>query len=92
MNRLVQILKTLKKAKNLFVVFASVLLLSACDDCSTVQDYVSEGSGTNCFLCPIFKILTESASMAAKNSWDLFASDLAYVSSFATAIYIAFNT
>ena len=92
MNRLVQILKTLKKAKNLFVIFASVLLLSACDDCSTIQDYTSEGSGNNCFLCPIFDILTESASQAADRSWGLFASDLAYVVLFATAIYIAFNT
>jgi hypothetical protein len=92
MSEIKNIFEKLKKAKRFWVMLVPVLLLSACDGCPTVQDYASRGQGSNCLLCPIFDILTQSSASAAQSSWNTFAGGLANVVLFATAIHIAFNT
>ncbi len=77
--------------KKLLLLIVPIFLCS-CDECPTYQEYLTEGIGNNCALCGLFSILTETASVAANNSWDTFASSLTAVVVIATAIYIAFNT
>ena len=92
MEALKQILKKVSKVRKNFLALASVFVLSACDECLTYQEYVSEGKDGNCLLCPLFTVLTESAAKVANNSWNMFASELSYVVMYVTAIYIAFFT
>ena len=64
-----QIYERIKKAKRNLLVFACLLLLCACDDCPTYQEFKSSGIGSNCLLCPLFDVLRKSASDIANQSW-----------------------
>lgn len=68
---------------------ALVMFLSACEDCSTIQDYISEGTGANCFFCPMYDLLTESATNIANIAWGRLAAALQPVVCIVSAIYIA---
>jgi hypothetical protein len=82
-----------KKRVKLFALLLCFLFISACgDDCQTLQDYINDGTGTKCFACPLFKILTNSASQVAQNSWDALAPALQTVIALIAAIYIAVYT
>lgn len=92
MNKIRQILRFLDRNKKNFLLLSLVFALSACDECLTFQNYKNDGIGNNCLLCPLFKILTESAEQVANTAWDAFANGLAQVVLTATMILIAFNT
>lgn len=88
-----QIFERLLKVRKSFLALCLVFILTACnDDCPTFQEFKAEGSGNNCLLCPLFEVLTQAASKAANSSWNMFASELAVVIMYATALYIAFFT
>lgn len=89
-NNITRILQ--HKVKTLLLL-AVLMFLSACgDDCSTIQDYFNEGIGNNCFLCPLFDIISDAGSSAAQKSWSNFAKDLQGVVAIAAAIYVAIRT
>ncbi|MBR5154570.1 MAG: hypothetical protein IKW58_02480 [Alphaproteobacteria bacterium] len=92
MDKFEKIFSLLKRLKKSILLFGCILLLSACDKCLTFQDYKSEGLGAGCALCPLFKVLTASATQAANGSWVRFADPLKDVILVTTAIFIAFNT
>ena len=93
MTRVFDIIKKLKRSAKTLLTLVCVLFLSSCDDCPTVQYYLSNGTGeSNCFLCSFFKIITQTATNAANQSWDMFSYDLSQVVMVATVIYIAFFT
>ena len=77
--------------KTLLLVFVSLFLCS-CEECPTYQTYLNRGIANNCLLCELFDILTKSATTAANNSWNTFATPLIPVVVIATAIYVAFYT
>lgn len=77
--------------KTLLLVFVSLFLCS-CEECPTYQTYLNRGIANNCLLCELFDILTRSATTAANNSWNTFATPLIPVVVIATAIYVAFYT
>jgi len=91
MKRLIEIIKESTKKLKCFAFLLCFLALSGCgeDTCPTINDYLAEGSGNNCLMCPLFKIIADAAASAATKSWNLFAKDLTSLVALATAIYIA---
>ena len=84
--------KILREGKNLML-FAVLLLLCGCgEDCPTIQDYISAGSGESCIICIIFGAVADAAVKAAEASWGAMAEPLGVVVVIVSAVYIAIYT
>ena len=71
--------------------FAFMFFLSSCGECETIREYESEGTGENCFFCPLYETLTSAGADAAKTSWNIVASEAQPVVCIVIGIYIVFN-
>ena len=76
----------------IFLSFALIFFLSSCGECETVQGYFQEGTGSNCFFCPLYLTLTDAGTAAATTSWDIVAKAAQPVVCVVIAIYIACYT
>ena len=76
----------------IFLSFALIFFLSSCGECETVQGYFQEGTGSNCFFCPLYITLTDAGTAAATTSWDIVAKAAQPVVCVVIAIYIACYT
>jgi hypothetical protein len=92
MNIWCKILNNIEGKIKIFLSFALMCFLSSCGDCDTVQDYMDDGTGANCFFCPLYITLSNAGSAAANTSWRIVASAAQPVVCIAIAIFIAFNT
>lgn len=71
--------------------FAFMFFLSSCGECETIRQYESEGTGPNCFFCPLYETLTSAGADAAKTSWNIVAKEAMPVVCIVISIYIVFN-
>lgn len=76
--------------------FANLFVFSFCayaaGSCSTLKEYINEGTGDNFILKEGYEIIARAATSVAKFSWDNFATPLQAVVGLGTAIYIAVYT
>lgn len=95
MERVLNIKAYLRRKIHIFLTLFIVSLLSACGDevtdCGTIQDNMNYDDVGGCLLCPLFDVLSNSASIMADISWNAYAPGLSSVVLVVAAIYIALS-
>lgn len=60
--------------------------------CPTLNEYLTDGQGSNCLLCGIYRIVMAACAQVVTGSWNAFAAPLQGVVAVGASIYIAVYT